>query len=113
MLNERIQSLPKLRSSLVKAKEYLNKLAKDTPYAEFEHEFQEMGLEKGWGDNAEHVLDMIHLLLENLQAPEKFLGRIPMVFNVVIFSPHGYFGQAGVRKVDIKNVDLFLHNFWK
>ncbi|TJX44360.1 sucrose synthase, partial [Soehngenia saccharolytica] len=56
MLNERIQSLPKLCSSLVKAEEYLNKLPKDTPYAEFEHKFQEMGLEKGWGDNAERVL---------------------------------------------------------
>ena len=62
---------------------------------------QEMGLEKGWGDNVEHVSDMIHLLLEILQAPdpstlEMFLGRIPMVFNVVILSPHGYFGQANV-----------------
>ena len=62
---------------------------------------QEMGLEKGWGDNVEHVLDMIHFLLEILQAPdpltlEMFLGRIPMVFNVVILSPHGYFGQAKV-----------------
>ena len=62
---------------------------------------QEMGLEKGWGDNVEHVSDMIHFLLEILQAPdpstlEMFLGRIPMVFNVVILSPHGYFGQANV-----------------
>ncbi|PQQ21432.1 sucrose synthase 2 isoform X4 [Prunus yedoensis var. nudiflora] len=44
---------------------------------------------------------MVHLLLEILQAPdpstlETFLGRIPMVFNVVIASPHGYFGQANV-----------------
>jgi hypothetical protein len=36
-----------------------------------------------------------------MQAPdpdtlEKFLGRVPMVFNVVIVSPHGYFGQANV-----------------
>ena len=62
---------------------------------------QEMGLEKGWGDNVEHVSDMIHLLLEILQAPdpstlETFLGRIPLVFNVVILSPHCYFGQANV-----------------
>jgi len=60
---------------------------------------QEMGLEKGWGDNAENVLDMIHLFLEILQAPdpstlEIFLGRIPMFFNFVIISPHGYFRQA-------------------
>ncbi|KAG4996673.1 hypothetical protein JHK85_028112 [Glycine max] len=27
---------------------------------------------------------------------ETFLGRVPMVFNVVIISPHGYFGQANV-----------------
>jgi hypothetical protein len=27
---------------------------------------------------------------------EKFLGTIPMVFNVVILSPHGYFAQANV-----------------
>lgn len=44
---------------------------------------------------------MVHLLLDILQAPdpsvlETFLGRIPMVFNVVILSPHGYFGQANV-----------------
>jgi len=101
MLNERIQSLTKLQSSLVKAEENVSKLPKDTPYTEFEHRLQEMGLEKGWGDNAEHVLDMIHLLLEILQAPdpstlETFLGRIPMVFHVVILSPHGYFGQANV-----------------
>ena len=54
-----------------------------------------------WGDNVEHVLDMIHLLLEILQAPvtstlEMFLVRIPMVFNVVILSPNGYFGKENV-----------------
>jgi len=48
-----------------------------------------------------HVLDMIHLLLEILQALqpstlEMFLVSIPMVFNVVILSPHGYFGQENV-----------------
>lgn len=61
----------------------------------------ELGLEKGWGDTAGRILEMIHLLLDLLQAPdpdtlEKFLSRIPMVFTVVILSPHGYFGQAGV-----------------
>lgn len=60
-----------------------------------------MGFERGWGDTAGRMLEMVHLLLEILQAPdpstlETFLGRIPMVFNVVIVSPHGYFGQANV-----------------
>lgn len=40
-------------------------------------------------------------LSEVLQAPdhvnlEKFFSTIPTVFNVVIFSVHGYFGQADV-----------------
>ncbi|CAA2989344.1 sucrose synthase 2 [Olea europaea subsp. europaea] len=60
-----------------------------------------MGFERGWGDTAARVLEMMHLLSDILQAPdpstlETFLGRIPMVFNVVILSVHGYFGQANV-----------------
>lgn len=62
---------------------------------------QGLGFEHGWGDTAEHVLETMHLLLDILQAPdpstlETFLGRVPMVFNVVILSPHGFFGQANV-----------------
>lgn len=62
---------------------------------------QGMGFERGWGDTAGRVIEMMHLLADILQAPdpstlETFLGRIPMVFNVVILSIHGYFGQANV-----------------
>ena len=40
-------------------------------------------------------------LSEVLQAPdpinmEKLFSRLPTIFNVVIFSPHGYFGQSDV-----------------
>ena len=60
-----------------------------------------MGFERGWGDTAARVLDMMHLLMDILRVPdpstlETFLGRLPMVFNVVILSVHGYFGQAHV-----------------
>ncbi|KAK9201898.1 hypothetical protein WN944_017107 [Citrus x changshan-huyou] len=101
MLNDRIQSISRLQSSLSKAEDHLSKLPPDTPFSQFEYVLQGMGFEKGWGDTAEHVLEMMHLLLDILQAPdpstlEKFLGRLPMVFNVVILSPHGYFGQANV-----------------
>ncbi|KAK2645491.1 hypothetical protein Ddye_020686 [Dipteronia dyeriana] len=101
MLNDRIQSIPRLQSSLARAEEHLSKLHPATPYSDFEFELQGMGFERGWGDTAERVSEMVHLLLEILQAPdpstlETFLGRIPMVFNVVILSPHGYFGQANV-----------------
>ncbi|KAJ7956032.1 Sucrose synthase [Quillaja saponaria] len=101
MLNDRIQNLNSLQHVLRKAEEYLTTFAPQTPYSEFEHKFQEIGLERGWGDTAGRVLEMIQLLLDLLEAPdpctlETFLGRIPMVFNVVILSPHGYFAQDDV-----------------
>ncbi|KAF3969843.1 hypothetical protein CMV_006401 [Castanea mollissima] len=101
MLNDWIQNIFKLQAALARAEEYLSKLPPSTPYCEFEFELQGMGFERGWGDIAQRVSETIHLLLEVLQAPdpstlETFLGRIPMVFNVVIVSPHGYFGQANV-----------------
>ncbi|XP_076884820.1 sucrose synthase 2-like [Bidens hawaiensis] len=101
MLNDRIQTMPKLVSSLARAEDYLSKLPPNTPYSEFEYELQGLGFERGWGDNSERVLNMIHLLSDILQAPdpsslEKFLGKVPMIFNVVVLSIHGYFGQANV-----------------
>ncbi|KAK9983729.1 hypothetical protein SO802_033254 [Lithocarpus litseifolius] len=101
MLNDRIHSILHLQSALTKAEEYISKLPSDAPYSDFEYALQGMGFERGWGDTAERVMEMMHLLLDILHAPdpstlETFLGRIPMVFNVVILSPHGYFGQANV-----------------
>ncbi|KAL6591569.1 hypothetical protein ACP70R_050072 [Stipagrostis hirtigluma subsp. patula] len=63
--------------------------------------FQEWGLEKGWGDSAEACRETLNCLSEVLQASdpinmEKFFSRVPSVFNIVIFSIHGYFGQEKV-----------------
>jgi sucrose synthase len=101
MLNDRIQNPDSLQHVLMKAEEYLGTVAPETPYSEFEHKFQEIGLERGWGATADRVLESIQLLLDLLEAPdpctlETFLDRIPMVFNVVILSPHGYFAQDDV-----------------
>nr|BAA89049.1 sucrose synthase [Citrus unshiu] len=101
MLNDRIQNLNSLQHVLRKAEEYLTTVAPETPFSELALRFQEIGLERGWGDTAERALEMIQLLLDLLEAPdpctlETFLGRIPMVFNVVILTPHGYFAQDDV-----------------
>ena len=101
MLNNRVQTVNGLQDILRIAGEYLSKLPSDTPYSDFEHKFQEIGFERGWGDTAEHVSEMFHMLLDLLEAPdactlETFLGKIPMIFNVVILSPHGYFAQENV-----------------
>ncbi|KAL0381318.1 UNVERIFIED_CONTAM: Sucrose synthase 5 [Sesamum angustifolium] len=73
----------------------------NTPYQSFEMRFKEWGFEKGWGNNAERVQETMHSLSEILQAPDplnmdRFFGRLPIVFNVVLFSVHGYFGQSDV-----------------
>ncbi|GKC35313.1 sucrose synthase 7-like protein, partial [Tanacetum coccineum] len=59
------------------------------------------GLEKGLGDNVERVTDRVGFLLEVLQAPdpvnlEKFVSRLPSIFNVVLFLIHGNFGQSNI-----------------
>ena len=67
----------------------------------FSIRFKDWGFEKGWGNTAERVKETIRLLSEVLQAPdpaklELLFSRLPTIFNVVIFSPHGYFGQSDV-----------------
>jgi sucrose synthase len=59
------------------------------------------GFQPGWGRKRDDILEMFHMLMDILEAPdpqilEKFLGRIPMIFSIVIVSPHGYFGQENV-----------------
>ena len=62
---------------------------------------KEWGFERGWGDTAERVKETMRTVSEILQAPdprklELMFSRLPTLFNIVIFSPHGYFGQADV-----------------
>ncbi|KAL8038201.1 hypothetical protein ABFX02_11G089700 [Erythranthe guttata] len=101
MINETLNTVPKLQSALIVAETALSSLPKDTPFQSFETRFKEWGFEKGWGDNAERVQDTMHSLSEIFQAPDplnvdRFFGRLPIIFNVVLFSVHGYFGQSDV-----------------
>ncbi|WOL18196.1 sucrose synthase 7-like isoform X1 [Canna indica] len=101
MINSKLDTVIRLQAALILAEGYVSTLPKNMPFEKFELRFQEMGLEKGWGDTAARVKDTLNCLSEVLQAPdpvsiEKFFGRVPTVFNIVIFSPHGYFGQADV-----------------
>ncbi|EXB86756.1 Sucrose synthase 2 [Morus notabilis] len=101
MLNDTLNTASKLQMALLVADVYLAALPQNTPYQNFELRFKEWGFEKGWGDTAERVKETMRFLSEVLQAPdplhmENFFSRIPTIFNVVIFSPHGYFGQADV-----------------
>ncbi|KAM0898712.1 hypothetical protein ACQ4PT_021773 [Festuca glaucescens] len=101
MISETLDTVDKLQTALLLAEVFLTSLPRNTPYQKFEPKFQEWGLEKGWGDSAETCRETLNCISEVLQAPdpvnmEKFFSRVPSVFNIVIFSIHGYFGQEKV-----------------
>ncbi|MFP4156343.1 MAG: sucrose synthase [Opitutales bacterium] len=101
MLSDRIQAPAELEEAIKQAEAFLLDRPDEESWESIRPEMNTFGLEVGWGDSVRRVRDMLRLLAEIIDAPdpqgiEAFLCRIPMVFNVVIFSPHGYFGQSNV-----------------
>ncbi|CAH9066095.1 unnamed protein product [Cuscuta epithymum] len=100
MLNKTFDTVEQLNDALIKAKRHLRDQL-NTPYKDFEHELREMGFGKGWGDTAGRVKETMGMLSEILEGlgtdgVESFFNRLPSVFNIVILSIHGYFGQENV-----------------
>ncbi|GMH23373.1 hypothetical protein Nepgr_025216 [Nepenthes gracilis] len=88
MINETLNTVTKLQTALLVADKFISSLPKDTPYEEFHGMINE-------------VYETMTTLSEALQAPdpvkmENFFSSIPNIFNIAIFSPHGYFGQSDV-----------------
>ncbi|KAI7741049.1 hypothetical protein M8C21_021793 [Ambrosia artemisiifolia] len=101
MINETLDTVSKLQKALIVADVYLSAHPKDEQYSTLEPKLKEWGFEKGWGDTADRVKETMQMLSEILQAPdpinmELFFSRLPVIFNIVIFSIHGYFGQSDV-----------------
>ena len=101
MLNDRIDSLDELRTSLRKAVRFLGKKSKETLWSDIARDMRDFGFEPGWGRKNAEILANLELLLEILEAPTPriladFLSKIPMLFKLVIVSPHGFFGQSNV-----------------
>lgn len=101
MLNSRIRSVIDLRRRLRDADEHLAQQHPDATWDDVAHAMQSMGFEPGWGRTVERMRDTLSLLTDLLEAPdhdhlERFLGRIPMILNLVILTPHGYFAQTNV-----------------
>ena len=101
MLDKRIDDVSTLREALRGAMRELDKCDPNTEWNEFSGHLLELGFLPGWGKTAERVLDSLQLLSDILEAPDpgllgKFLARIPMIFRLVIMSPHGFLGQSHV-----------------
>ncbi|MEG3894343.1 MULTISPECIES: sucrose synthase [unclassified Microcoleus] len=101
LINDRIKSQEQLSEQVKKALTLVSELSEEEPYERFRLVLQMMGFEAGWGNTAARVHETLGLLDELIDSPdpqtlEAFISRIPMIFNIVLVSPHGWFGQEGV-----------------
>lgn len=101
MLQCVVHSTRDLRRILRQAISHLEELPDTLPWKEIAERLQALGLAPGWGCDVATVRETMGMLLDLLEAPtpaalEQFLARIPMIFTIVIVSPHGYFGQGQV-----------------
>jgi sucrose synthase len=97
----KLLSIQQLQQALLRGDRFLDEFDDEVTWDEVSPRLLELGFEKGWGKNVETIREQFKLLLDIMQAPdadslERFLGRLPLVMNVVIMSPHGYFGQSNV-----------------
>ena len=101
MINEKISNVRELRTSLLSGMDFLDTHSTETEWHDLKKELNQMGFEPGWGRTLDSIKKSFTMLANLLEAPdhnnlEEFLSRIPMIFNIVILSPHGFFGQENV-----------------
>ena len=101
MVNAIIRSRGQLLDALRQAREILERHDRRAHWTDVAAELRPLGFEPGWGGSVQQIDDSMALLADIFEAPspenlERFLGRLPMIFNVAIVSPHGWFAQSGV-----------------
>ena len=103
MLNDRVTDTSGLRTALRRAEDYLSEQDQQADWSQVGHKLQDYGFEPGWGNRVSRMRETLHLLSDILEAPEpgnleRFLSRIPMIFNLVILSPHGFTDDDDVAR---------------
>jgi sucrose synthase len=101
LINERIRSQQQLSDQVKRAIAFTGDRPDNDAYENFRFDLQSMGFEPGWGNMAGRVRETLEMLDQLIDSPdhqalEAFISRIPMIFRVVMVSPHGWFGQEGV-----------------
>ncbi len=101
LINDRIKSHQQLSDQVKNALAFVGGRPSDEPYEEFRFSLQSMGFEPGWGNTAGRTQETLNILDELIDSPdpqalEAFISRIPMIFRIILVSPHGWFGQEGV-----------------
>lgn len=101
MINDKIQTVKQLRHALGDGLDYLQRQPKHVEWREIAASLGEFGFEPGWGRIREQIEQSFIRLANLMEAPdhqnlERFITAVPMIFNVIVLSPHGYFGQENV-----------------
>ncbi len=101
MLDSGLNDVDQVRGALRAAQRQLDEQPPEVEWAEVAHGLRGLGFEPGWGRTVQRISDSLRLLQDLLEAPsanllEELLARIPMIFNVAILTPHGYFAQSNV-----------------
>ncbi|MBM9605606.1 sucrose synthase [Desulfopila inferna] len=101
MINDKIRNARELRNALSSGMEYLDLQPSGLEWSDLKDELNQIGFEPGWGRSIEDINQNFSILANLLEASdhhnlEIFLSSIPMIFNLVILSPHGFFGQENV-----------------
>ncbi len=101
ILNDRVRDTDHLNVNIDKAIKKLEKYEKTDSSEKVKHDLQVLGFEPGLGKDVKEITESLKILDRLFDSPDhivlgEFISRIPMIFNVAIISPHGYFGQEGV-----------------
>lgn len=101
MINTKIAGVDALRRALVSGMEYLDTQGADKEWVDVKDTLRSFGFEAGWGRSIAGIQKSFSILADLMEAPdnqnlERFIRRVPMIFNLAILSPHGYFGQENV-----------------
>lgn len=101
MINDKIANVKEMRHVLSDGLEYLQLQPEDCEWQDLAQQLRDMGFEPGWGRKRNQIMQSFSRLANLLEAPdyqnlETFITGVPMIFNIVVLSPHGYFGQENV-----------------
>lgn len=101
MINDQITTVRALRAALLQGADYLQSKAPETEWPDMAESLRKIGFEPGWGRTRSQVEENFSQLADLLEAPdhenlERFISGVPMIFNIAVLSPHGFFGQENV-----------------
>jgi sucrose synthase len=101
LINERIKDKSQLSEKVKRVIDLLEKYPAHTSFENFRFELRSFGFEPGWGNTALRARETLKLLDRLMDSAdyeilEQLMTRIPLIFNVLITSPQGWFAQEGV-----------------